>query len=149
MTKLVNESGVQTYTTTLWFFRGSRNMNSGPHGKYFINWAILLTSVYRVIKSHCMWHFHCSRECPCVSRFGDCLCAHSAAGCLCSHTNHNALITVVYNVFLTHWLFGNVFISAVCKFPKSFLLLMFNFIPLWQENTCYITFVLNLLRFAL
>lgn len=55
------------------------------------------------------------------------LCVHSAAGCLSSHVNHHILIIVFY-IFITHWLFGNELISATCEFPKSFLLLMFNFI---------------------
>lgn len=50
--------------------------------------------------------------------------------------NHNILYFFLF--FFNLQLFGNVVISAICEFPRSFLLLMFNFIPLWQENMCYI-----------
>lgn len=76
-----------------------------------------------------------------VSRFGVCLDAQSTAGCSCSHTGHNVVITIFYTFSV--FIFRNVCLSAICEFPRSFLLLMFNFILLWQENMRYIAFVLN------
>lgn len=83
---------------------GSGNMNSGPHGKYFVNWALSLTCIYRVIKSHCMRCFVCCGDCSSVSRFGVCLDAQSTARCSCSHIGHRVVITIFYtfSVFLTH-----------------------------------------------
>lgn len=48
MTKLVSKSGMQTCNSTPCFYMGSGNINSGPHGKYFVNCALSLTCIYKV-----------------------------------------------------------------------------------------------------